>query len=67
MKVKCPAAFPNTEENEAIQACVYKWQEIIDTYLKQWGILNEVYHHHIMTHGMVFCSIAVLTYTAVSP
>jgi len=29
--------------------------------LKNWGILSQVYRHHIMTHGDVFRACAVVT------
>ena len=35
--------------------------ETLNGRLKNWGILSQVFHHHIMTHGDVFRACAVVT------
>jgi hypothetical protein len=34
--------------------------------LKNWGILEKVYHHDITVHGMFFCACAVITQLAIA-
>ena len=35
--------------------------EMLNGWLKNWGILSQVFRHHIMTHGDVFRACAVVT------
>jgi len=40
--------------------------ETFNGWLKNWGILSQVYRHHIMSHGDVFRACAVVTQLTVA-
>jgi hypothetical protein len=40
-----------------VRAC----HEMLNRWLKNWGILSQVFRHHISMHGNVFWICAVLT------
>ena len=48
-----------------MQSCVHSCQETISSPLKQWEILNVVYHHDIMTHGTVLRAITFIIHQAI--
>jgi hypothetical protein len=60
-KIKCPGNDANPTENWAMQGRVRARHETLNGRLKNWGILSQVFHHHIMTHGDVFRACAVVT------
>jgi hypothetical protein len=60
-KIKCPQNVGNTAEKSAMQGRVRAHHETLNGWLKNWGILSQVYHHNIMQHGDVFRACAVVT------
>jgi hypothetical protein len=60
-KTKCPGNDPNPAENRGMQGRVRARHETLNKRLKNWGILSQVFHHHIMVHGDVFRACAVVT------
>jgi hypothetical protein len=44
-----------------MQGRVRARHETLNGRLKNWGILSQVFHHHIMTYGDVFRACAVVT------
>ena len=60
-KIKCPANDVNPAENRAMQGKARARHETFNGWLKNWGILSQVYRHHIMLHGDVFRACAVVT------
>ena len=60
-KVKCPGCASNPTKNQSMQNRVRSRQETINGRLKNWAILNVIYHHDLMGHGNVFRVIAVIT------
>jgi hypothetical protein len=53
-KIKCPQNVGNTVEKWAMQGRVRARCETLNRWLKNWGILSQVYRHNIMRHGDVF-------------
>ena len=53
-KIKCPGNDANPADNRAMQGRVRARHEMLNGRLKNWGILSQVFRHHIMTHGNVF-------------
>ena len=64
-KVKCPASLTNPDETQTMQSIVRMRQETINTRLKQWEILKQVYRHDITKHGSVLRAVAVLVQVAI--
>jgi len=60
-KIKCPGNNANPVENRTMQGRVRARQETLNGRLKNWGILSQVFRHHIMMHGDVFWACAVVT------
>ena len=44
-----------------MQGRVRALDEKLNGWLKNWGILSQVFRHHIMMHGNVFRACAVVT------
>ena len=66
-KIKCPGANDaNPAENQAMQGKARAHHETFNGQLKNWGILSQVYCHHIMSHGNVFRACAVVTQLTVA-
>ena len=65
-KIKCPANNANPAENRAMQGKVRARHETFNGRLKNWGILSQVYRHHIMSHGDVFRACAEVTQLTVA-
>ena len=65
-KVKCPVNSANPPENLAMQGRVWLHHEMLNGWLKNWGILSQVYHHDILYHGDVFRACTVLTQLAIN-
>jgi hypothetical protein len=59
-KIKCPGNYANLEEKRAIQGRVRACHNMLNRQLKNWGILSQVFHHHISMHGDVLRACAVL-------
>jgi len=60
-KIKCPGNGANPAENRGTQGRVRARHEMLNGRLKNWGILLQVFRHHIMMHGDVFRACAVVT------
>ena len=60
-KIKCPGNDANPAENRGMQGRARARHEMLNGRLKNWGILSQVFRHHIMTHGDVFRACAVVT------
>jgi hypothetical protein len=59
--IKCPGNDANPAENWGTQGRARACHETLNGRLKNWGILSQVFRHHIMTHGDVFRACAVVT------
>ena len=59
-KVKCPVCVSNPTENQAMQNQVRSRQETINGRLKNCAILNVMYRHELMEHGIFFWAIVVI-------
>jgi hypothetical protein len=57
-KIKCPNNDCNPGENLGMQGTAKSCHEMLKGRLKNWGILEKVYRHHITVHGMVFYACA---------
>ena len=60
-KTKCPGNDPHPAENRGMQGRVRTRHETLNGRLKNWGILSQVFRHHIRMHGDVFRACAVVT------
>jgi hypothetical protein len=60
-KIKCPGNDVNPAENRAMQGRVRACHETLNRRLKTWGIVSQVFRHHITMHGDVFQTCAVVT------
>jgi hypothetical protein len=60
-KIKCPDNTCNPVENLAMQGRARSCQEMLNGWLKNWGILVKVYRHDITAHGTVIHACAVIT------
>ncbi len=60
-KIKYPGNDANPAENRGMQGRVRARHEMLNGRLKNWGILSQVFRHHIMMHGDVFRACAVVT------
>ncbi len=60
-KIKCPGNDANPAENRGLQGRVRARHETLNGWLKNWGILSQVFRHHIMMHGKVFRACEVVT------
>ena len=60
-KIKCPQNDANPPENLGMQGRVRSWHEVLNGRLKNWGILSQVFHYNIRSHGEVFWACAVVT------
>ncbi len=59
-KIKCPQNVGNTAAKWAMQGRVRVHHEMLNRWLKNWGILSQVYRHDIMQHGNIFRACAVV-------
>jgi hypothetical protein len=60
-KVKCPLNDIDPAEKLGMQARVRVRHKTINSCLKIWGILSQVFWHNIRCHGEVFWACAILT------
>jgi hypothetical protein len=60
-KIKCPRNDTNPAVKQAMQGRVRTHQEMLNELLKNWGILSQVFCHHISMHGDVYRACVVLT------
>jgi hypothetical protein len=60
-KIKCPQNVGNPAEKWAMQERVRVLHKTLNGWLKNRGILSQVYHHDIMWHGKVLWACAVVT------
>jgi len=60
-KIKCPGNDTNPAENRGMQGRARARHETLNGQLKNWGILSQVFCHHITMHGDVFRACAVVT------
>jgi hypothetical protein len=60
-KIKRPTNDANPTENLGMQGRVRARHETFNGRLKSWGILSQVFRHHISLHGDVFRTCTVLT------
>ena len=60
-KIKCPGNDTNPAENRWMQGRVRARHKMLNGRLKNWGILSQVFRHHITMHGDVFRACAVVT------
>ena len=61
-KIVCPAnADKGPPERQVMQARVRLHHETLEGRLKTWGILSQVFRHHITLHGTAFWACAVVT------
>jgi hypothetical protein len=60
-KVKCPKNDVNPVENLKMQGCIRARHKMLNGWLKNWGILSQVYYHNIRHHGDIFWTCAVIT------
>jgi hypothetical protein len=65
-KIKCPNNDCNPVENLGMQGTVRTCHKTLCWHLKNWGILEKVYHHDITVHGMVFYACVVITQLAIA-
>jgi hypothetical protein len=59
-KIKCHRNVGNPAEKWAMQGRVQARHETLIRWLKNWGILSQVYQHNIMWHSNVFGACAVV-------
>jgi hypothetical protein len=64
-KIKCPKNDVNPTENLVMQGRARARHETFNGQLKNWGILSQVFRHHISLHGDVFRTCTVLTQLAI--
>jgi len=60
-KIKCLGNDTNPVENRVMQGRVRAHHKTLNGRLKNWGILSQVFRHHITMHGDVFRACAVVT------
>jgi hypothetical protein len=60
-KIKCPGNNVNPAENGGMQGRVRAHHETLNGRLKTWGILPQVFRHHITMHDNVFRACTVVT------
>ncbi len=60
-KIKCPRNDANPAENWGMQGRVRAGHKTLNRWLKNWGILSQVFRHRIMMHGNVLQACAVVT------
>jgi hypothetical protein len=65
-KIKCPNNNCNPAENLGMQGMSRSCHETLNRHLKNWGILEKVYRHDIMVHGLVFHACGVITQLAIA-
>ncbi len=59
-KIKCAQNVGNPAEKWAMQGRVRAHHNALNGWLKNWGILSQVYRHDIMRHGDVFRACVVV-------
>jgi hypothetical protein len=64
-KIKCPKNDANPTKNLAMQGRARVRHETFNGRLKNWGILSQVFRHHISLHGDDFRTCAVLMQLAI--
>jgi hypothetical protein len=60
-KIKCLENCTNLAEKRVMQGRIRACHEMLNGWQKNWGILSQVFRHHISMHGNVFQACAVLT------
>jgi len=60
-KIKCLGNDANPAENRGVQGRARARHKTLNGRLKNWGILSQVFRHHITKHGDVFRVCAVVT------
>ena len=60
-KIVCPTNAGNPPELKEMQGRVRVRHETLNGRLKNWGILSQVFRHHITLHGTAFRACAVVT------
>ncbi len=60
-KIKCPKNVGNPAEKWVMQGRMRAHHKMLNGWLKNWGILSQVYRHDIMRHDKVFRACAVVT------
>jgi hypothetical protein len=60
-RIKCPGNVMNPAENQTMQGRVRARHKTLNGWLKTWGILSQVFRHHITMHSKVFRACAVAT------
>jgi len=60
-KIKCPGNDANPAENRGMQGRARARHKTLNGRPKNWGILSQVFCHHIMMHGNVFQACAGVT------
>ena len=60
-KIKCPGNNANPAVNQGMQGRVRAHHKTLNRWLKNWGILSQVFLHRIMMHGDVFQACVVVT------
>ncbi len=65
-KIKCPDNNCNLTENLGMQSAARSHHETLNGHLKNWGILEKVYHHDITVHRTVSYACAVITQVTIA-
>ncbi len=60
-KIVCPRNAGNPPELKEMQGQVRAHHETLSGQLKNWGILSQVFRHHMTLHGTAFRACAVVT------
>ena len=60
-KIVCPTNAGNPPELKEMQGRVRARHETLNGWLKNWGILSQVFRHHITLHGTAFRACTVVT------
>jgi hypothetical protein len=59
-KIKSPGNYVNLGEKRAMQGRVRTHHKMLNERLKNWGILSQIFCHHISMHSDVFWACAML-------
>jgi hypothetical protein len=55
-----------TRRTLGMQSAARSCHETLNGHLKNWGILEKVYRHDIMVHGMFFYACVVITQLSIA-
>ena len=58
--IKCPKSIANPKKNKKRNRGRSR-HETVNKRFKNWGALKQVYRHDVLSHGEVFCMVAVIT------